>query len=749
MKKIKVLLCCMLMAAYVFPAVTVSSAGSDSDVKKEAPQVPKVTGKVKIDGVLDEEVWQQALKMELKYEVDPGENIEPPVKTEVLLAYGSDRLFAAFRAYDTEPGKIRARFQDRDHIENDDHVGILLDTFNDSRRSFNFYCNPYGIQADRIQVLMVVGGEEWDAIWNSAGRITEDGYTVEISIPFTSLSFQGKKGGEGQVWGIDAIRSYPRKVTHLIGLFPRDRSNNCYQCQMTKVSGFAGAKPGRNIELDPTLSAILTQEREEFPAGKFVRKTGEVDPGLSMQWDISPNLTFSGAVNPDFSQVEADAAQLDINTQFALYYPEKRPFFLEDHSLFFTNFYVVHTRSIVDPDWGVKLTGKQGRHAFGFFSVQDSITNLVFPSSQSSDSVTLNMNSISSAARYRMDIGKSSNVGLLVTDREGDDYFNRVASFDADFRFTKKDRLIFQYVGSQTQYPDQIAADYNQPLGDFGGTALTFLFQHATEHYMLFTRHQNVSGKFRSDLGFMPQSDFVFWRFGGQYFWRKPPGHWYTFIRIGARYDTESDHANILNYKTMETWIRYFGPKQSFIDLTMNIGKRGFMGVEFDNTYLTVDTGFRPVGSLLMRMFGIYGDQVDFDNVRQGKRMMLNPILQYNLGRQLYFGIDHIYEQLDVEGERLYTANLSNLRFVYQFNRRAFLRTLFQYAHFDYNTALYTFPIDPKFKEFFSQVLFSYKVNPQTVLFLGYSDNHYGYQLIPMTQNNRTFFFKIGYALRL
>jgi hypothetical protein len=742
-------LCFLFLSVVLFLAIPVHGSDVKGDPGKLPHKIPAVSSKVKIDGDLSEKAWEEALVLGLNYEVEPGENIKPPVKTMVYLAYGSDRLYVAFRCFDPDPSAIRAHVTDRDNIDNDDHVGLVLDTFNDSRRTYNFFCNPYGIQADYISSL-TGGGDEWDSIWNSAGRINDDGYTVEMAIPLSALRFQRKKGEDVQVWGIDIVRSYPRTLSHVIGLFPRDRDSNCYMCQADKVIGFSGAKPSKNLEFVPTLSAVLTQEREGFPDGPFEEKTSKLHPGLTARWGFTPNLTLSATVNPDFSQVEADAAQLDVNLQFALFYPEKRPFFFEGSSIFKSIFYVLHTRSIADPNWGIKLSGKEGKNAIGIFAVQDNITNLFFPWSQGTDITSLDMNNFSSVLRYRRDVGKSSNVGFIITDREGENYFNRVAGIDGDLRVTKTDRIMFQFLGSQTQYPDEIAAQFNQPMDNFDGRALDLNYHHRSEHLFLFCHYQEATPQFRADLGFMTQVDFKYLNVGGGYTWRRNPGHWYTTLHWGLRYTSETDHSGNMLGRHFRSWFRYFGPLQSFIYVHANIGgKKSYQGVEFDDNFVHFQLEMRPAGSLFLRLLGDIGDMIDFSNVRSGDRIRLNPIIQYNLGRHIYLGLDHVFEKLNVESGRLYTANLTNFRLIYQFNRRAFLRTTLQYANYDYNADNYTYPIDSKYRHLFTQFLFSYKINPQTVLFLGYSDDHYGDQNIPLTQNNRTLFIKIGYALAL
>jgi hypothetical protein len=701
---------------------------------------------MKIDGVPGEKEWEGALVLNLNYEVIPGENIDPPVKTEVFLAYGEKHLYIAYKAYDPEPSKIRARITDRDKIFIDDYVGIVLDTFNDSRLTHDFYCNPFGIQADRISTLSQ-GTSQWDAIWNSAGRITKEGYSVEVAIPFTSLRFQGKKGD--QVWGIDVVRSYPRNVNHLIGLFPRDRNNNCYMCQAEKIIGFSGAKPGKNLEFDPTLSAVLTQEREAFPEGKFIDDKKKVESGLTARWSVTPNMSLNAAINPDFSQVEADTAQLDINTQFALYYPERRPFFLEGRNIFQSRFYPVYTRTVADPEWGIKLTGKEGKHAIGFFTARDKLTNLLLPSSENSYIISLDMKNTSSALRYRCDLGKSSNIGFFITDREGHNYYNRLAGIDFDIRFKRTERFALQYLASQTRYPDSVVSDYNQPEGKFSGGALDVLYRHSTRRVNLTGHYQDVTPNFRSDVGFTDQTGTKLYELSGGYIWQKKPGYWYTYISAGSDLFYLEDYNKRLLRKYLQFWINYNGPLQSFIFMYYNIGKRTYLGKEFSNNFVTFQVQGRPSGPLFLGLYGNIGDQVDYANVRAGSRVTLNPYFQYNIGRHLSLEINLVYERLKVDVGRLYIANLTNLTSVYQFNRRAFLRVILQYANYQYNPEFYLQPRDPVYKNLFSQVLFSYKINPQTVLFLGYSDDYYGYHDIPLKQNNYTFFLKIGYALVL
>ncbi|MGB5659341.1 MAG: DUF5916 domain-containing protein, partial [Thermoanaerobaculia bacterium] len=294
-------------------------------------ELSPATSEVKVDGILDEQAWRDAAVLPVKFEWFPGNNIEPPVKTEALVTFGERALYVAFRAHDPNPKQIRAHLMDRDEINTfvqDDYVIVQLDTFNDGRRAFQFRINPLGVQADAFS-SEVEGIEDWswDMIWHSKGRLTTDGYEVEIAFPFNQLRFQSTQ--EVQTWGIDVGRSYPRSSRHRMNNAGRNRNLSCIICQFNKVTGLQGLKPGRNLEFDPTLTASRTDELDEFPDGSLEDGDGDIEAGLTARWGITPSLVLTGTINPDFSQVEADVAQLAINQRFALFFPEKRPFFLE------------------------------------------------------------------------------------------------------------------------------------------------------------------------------------------------------------------------------------------------------------------------------------------------------------------------------------------------------------------------------------------------------------------------------------
>jgi len=348
------------------------------------PDLPRINEPVKIDGNLDDDAWRQALQIQVNTETNPGENIPAKVKTVAYLMEDGNSLFVAFDARDPDPGAIRAFLRDRDSAYNDDFVGVIIDSYNDERRAFEFFSNPLGAQMDLTNDdINRHEDDSWNAIWDSAGQITDQGYIVEMEIPLNQLRFQKVDGK--QVWGLDVIRMYPRDSRTRIGSNPLDREINCYLCQFSKIQGLENTEPGRDLEIVPTLTASRADTTDDPVTDPMVAGDVESEAGLNVRWGITPDLTANLAINPDFSQIEADVAQLDVNNQFALFFPESRPFFLEGSDYFRTPIQAVFTRTVADPSIGAKLTGKRNNNTFGVFATEDELTNLIIPGAFGSD----------------------------------------------------------------------------------------------------------------------------------------------------------------------------------------------------------------------------------------------------------------------------------------------------------------------------------------------------------------------------
>jgi hypothetical protein len=590
--------------------------------------------------------------------------------------------------------------------------------------------------------------ETWDAIWDSAGRLTPDGYEVEIALPFEQLRFQRVDGP--QTWGVDVVRVWPRNTRAVLVSQPRDRGRSCTLCQYSKLRGFAGVEPGRNLELDPTVTGTASQVREDFPDGEMVSQGEEFEAGLTARWGITPNLTLLGALNPDFSQVEADAAQLDVNTQFALFYEEKRPFFLEGKDYYQSPIQAVYTRTVADPAWGVKVSGKEGRNAFGVYLAEDEVTNIIIPGIEESALTSIDAGNLSGVIRYRRDVGRNSVLGVLFTGREGDGYANQVFGLDGSLRVSDADTVSFQALGSTTEYPDELAAEFDQPTGSFSGRALAFAYEHDSRYWDWGVEYDDYNGGFRADGGFVPQVggreantsvDYTFWG---------DPDDWYTEIELGGEWERAEDEQGGLLNNEYTVRGEYAGPLQSFLFLRTTWQERGYRGQRFEFGAWGLYGRVQPTGWLRLELDGTFGGEIDYANVREGDRFYLKPIIHLTPGRHLGLDVSYLVDNLDVDGGRLFTANLTQLRLVWQFSVRTFVRLVSQYADVERNPLLYLEPVDARSQEWFNQLLFSYKINPQTVFFLGYSDNHEGFEdgsvRVDLTQRDRTVFVKLGYA---
>jgi hypothetical protein len=737
-------------AAVVLALSAVAQEPQKVPIKAKDYRVESMSEAVKIDAVLDEAVWKTAQAMEFDAETSPGDNIVPPARTVGYMTYDRKNLYVAFQCFDPDPKAIRAHLSDRDNAYSDDFVGVVLDTFNDNRRAFEFFVNPLGVQMDLIQDDTNRNEDDsWDAIWSSAGRVTASGYVVEMAIPFTSIRFA--KTDAEQTWGVDMVRIYPRSARHRLGLQGQDRNRNCYLCQSSRVTGFRNITPGRDIELDPTITAQHTSRREDFPSGDLSAGDANFDLGLTARWGITPNLTLNAAVNPDFSQIEADAVQLDINTQFALFFNEKRPFFLEGSDFFAAPLQVVYTRTLADPSVGLKTTGRIGDSTIGVILAEDEVTNFILPGPQGSDLTSLDQSNRTGVFRYRHNIGKTSSVGALLTTRDGDGYSNRVFGADGTFRINDKDTIIGQILGSQSEYPDAIVKDFGQPreLEDWAGR---IQYRHNEKHWYWGARYEDVGEEFRADSGFIPQVGYRLLNAGVEHQGYGEKGkNWYTRWWLGGDYDRSEEQSGELLEQEVESWAAVQGPMQSFFQIDVGHRDRRFNDVTFDEEFLHWNAEVRPSGDFYIFLFGTFADQIDFANTQLGERLRYGGGVRWNIGKRAKVDVDYSYEDLDVEGGKLFSADVTQLKAVYQFNVRMFARAILQYTDITRDPSLYLYDaVDARSKRLFPQLLFSYKLNPQTVFFAGYSGTRLGGEIegkdVDLTESDRTFFVKLGYA---
>ncbi|KAB2965386.1 MAG: carbohydrate binding family 9 domain-containing protein, partial [Thermoanaerobaculia bacterium] len=717
-----------------------------------AVEVSPATGAIVVDGRLDEPAWEAAAAIALPFETWPADNAPARVATVCRLTWDERALLIGCRAEDPDPAAIRARYSDRDDAFEDDFVGVRLDPFDDRRRAFEFLVNPLGVQMDLFLDDLGAGehggqgveDETWDAIWASAGRITPAGYEIEMAIPFSSLRFP--RGDQVQTWGVSFQRIRPREHRYRLASETRDRDLSCNVCQLSRVHGFRGLRPGHAIELDPTATAARTDTRRDFPAGELESGGVETELGLTAAWGVTPNLILNAALNPDFSQVEADALQLDVNERFALFFPERRPFFLEGADFFTTPFRTVFTRNVADPDWGLKLSGKHGANAFGAFVASDDRTTLLVPGSHSSETVALPGGSDDAVLRYRRDVGRGSSLGLLATSRTSGGYENRVGGLDGLVRLGDADVLRFQALGSRTDYPDELAAGMEQPAGRFDDEAWLVSYEHLSRRWRWSARYEDVGRGFRADLGFLPQVDR---RYGKalveRHWWAAKPA-WWTHLQAGIDSATSERQDGELLERLDEVWFVLEGVRELELFVQAADRTRTFAGERFEESFVESRVELRVSSAVALEMYGQFGDEIDFANVRPGRQQRLEPSLRLDLGRHLRAELGHAWQRLEVDEGRLFEANLSELRLIWQFDVRTLLRAIVQRSHVERDPALYLEPVEAESQRLFGQLLFSFKLNPQTVFFLGYSETELGTASLDLLRADRTLFAKLGYA---
>jgi len=466
------------------PLVTVAQ-GDFSPVYKPSLHIGRVAGEIRIDGWLNDPGWRRAAVADHFVESSPGDQIEPPVATRAMMTYDDQYLFVAIVAQ-ADPKQVRASLCERDRTPGDDNLGVFIDTYGDAAWAYMFFVNAHGIQYDAIWSSVYGTDTGYDLIWEAAGQITDSGFQVEIAIPFASLRFPNRPEQE---WRVEFHRYHEREVTYELTWSAYDRDESCWPCQWGSVTGISDVRPGRGVEIIPALvgfqaGALNSRPRyAESDSGlvrigdslPFDNEDVDGDVSVSAKYALSSNSTIEFTVNPDFSQVEADADQIDVNSTTALSFPEKRPFFQEGSDLFRSRFSVVYTRSINEPDVAAKFTYRKGRSAVAYLGAHDRTSPIILPFSEFSSDVIEGGKSFSNIVRARQTFGTNSWVGLLATDRRLDGGGSgSTLGLDGILRLTKSLKFNWQLTGSHTSEPDDTTITSGQRYYDFRGDSLVY-----------------------------------------------------------------------------------------------------------------------------------------------------------------------------------------------------------------------------------------------------------------------------------
>ncbi len=484
---------------------------------------PKINSAISIDGLADEREWLLADSVRMDYEIQPGDNSSPTQKTTVKMLYNEEFLYFAFYCYDKVPDQIRARLSDRDQIYRDDYIVIVLDPYGDNQNAYEFLVNPLGIQAD----LMRTGNNEdetFDAVWHSEGRITDFGYIIEAAIPFRILKFT-ENASNG--WGLMLARNYPRETRYIYSWTHFDRDDPCFTCQGGKIKGLTDVKVPFSLELLPYFLGMkngnLTDPENSNSAYRSQDVKGRA--GLGLKVLPSANLTLDAVINPDFSQIESDAQVISVNNTFAIFYPEKRPFFLEGLEVLQTGSNMFYSRMINDPLFAAKLTGKSGKFTYAFLTGYDKNSPVIIPGTDNSSFVNSGMASMTNVIRGRYDYRDESYIGFLISGRNyksahnlsgGIDWKSNFAKyyyFSGDFKYSSTKEIIDTVIFNDSRRLGNTGYSAAFDGEEYDGYSMALKFERQSRNHYAMISYKDVNPTFQSQSGFITRNDSRFLEF--------------------------------------------------------------------------------------------------------------------------------------------------------------------------------------------------------------------------------------------
>ncbi|UCC23814.1 MAG: carbohydrate binding family 9 domain-containing protein [Gemmatimonadales bacterium] len=752
--------------------------GSERELAVTVPAVAEE--EIRVDGRLVEDIWATAAVLEGFTQYDPVEGAPAIQPTRVRVFFTQDALHFGIEATDTEPEGIRATLAERDNVgRSDDWVRIILDTFNDQRRAYAFTVNPLGVQEDGLWVEGSGGrggygdpiDDNPDFIWESEGIVHETGWTVEVRIPFKSLRFPQDRS---QTWGLNVVRRIQR-TGYTDSWAPLTANVANKLAQAGRLEGLRDLEAGRLVEFNPVVTASRVGLYDEA-AGGLVRENPEGEFGMNMTFGVTSNLTLDATYNPDFSQVEADAGQIVVNERFAQFFPEKRPFFLEGTEIFALPRQLIYTRSIVNPVGGAKLTGKVGSFNVGYLGAVDEVSG--------ADNVTVNL------MRVRRDVGGSSTVGAVYTDRtrSGSD-FNRVAGADARIVFAERYTLSLLGAMSWDGTPGVPETS--------AGSMIYGQLQRSGRRFSAQLEFEDTEAAFRPESGFIrrlgesrgkAEARLNFYGDRGALLEQVRPfaeveGIWDrdAFWKGGAIQELDTQlglyfgfRGNISVFGTWNRSLYDFAPDR-YEGLFSDAGTRPFVadptlfrGLDRLSLRSWVRTWERVQGSLGLNWseqpIFAFGAPVELARSLGGDvglTLIPTPAFRTELGMRF----QSLTRELD--GSEYSTALIPRIRMQYQFSKSLFLRGVFEYAAQERGT-----PVDPvtgeplqycgasscrALSDFLSndihiEGLLSYEPSPGTVFFLGYSrdmEEADAFRFQDVRPNVDGLFLKVSYRFRL
>jgi uncharacterized protein DUF5916/cellulose/xylan binding protein with CBM9 domain len=662
--------------------------------------VPRATTPPLIDGSLTEdEVWKESpLGIDDFVSYNPLYGEKQKQRTEVRIAYDDRNIYFSFHCYDPEPDKIRTTVSRRDNIFNDDWVGISLDAGSTGQFSYHMMVNPSGIQMDALNSS--ASGENWDVdwVWTSAGRITKDGYVVEIALPLQSVRF---KGGPEVRMGILFWRRISR--TGVSAAWP-DIPPGKWVFDRHVQLVFKDLHQPRLLELLPSATYSINQDR--LTSNQWSRAAHKGDLGLEGKFGLTSTITLDATVNPDFSQVESDAFQVEVNQRFPIFFSEKRPFFMEGMSIFSiagnpgdgNMNTAVHTRRIVNPIFGAKLTGNMGKTSWGFLSASDQSPPELFTTAASN-----HKDKLFTIGRALYSLGQSNYVGTIITDTEFAGHYNRVAGGDLSLRLQHGQQVTANFFSTHSGAPEEesrdgigggVYYDYSRRWGDLSGQ-----IEHYAKDFQMDTAFYNrtgiTGGWAYGALNYYPEPKGLLWiKRITPFVWTKhyrdqvqngnddyfQPGIRFNFTRQGfLRFDQSWGH---------EPWANY----------RFKSGRRRIMGNAQILPWLHID------GEANLGWATFYDPVSPFQGRSTSKRLELVFQPNSKINEDIFYNI--VKFDRASTGERVYTIHIANFKSTYQFNKHFFVRGIAQF--------------DSSQSRVLTDLLASYEWVPGTVAQAGY-----------------------------
>lgn len=689
----------------------------------------------KIDGRLDDEVWKNSPIDQdfITYNPLYGETL--PQKTLVWVAYDSKNLYFAFKCYDTESEKIKTSITKRDNIFNDDWVGLSLDSMGTKQTACDLFVNPNGIQGDIL--TSAVSGEDMspDFVWESAGQVTKQGYLVEMRVPLRSIRF---KSGKEVRMGI----LFWRRISRLgmSGSWPDlEPGRGLFNLHATVV--FRDLKSPLNLEILPSATWGSNSDRES--PQNWGQSDNFKDFGIGLKYGITSSITADITVNPDFSQVESDAFQVEVNRRYPIFYSEKRPFFMEgvDNFSFFTIPYgyigtAVHTRRIVDPLWGAKLSGTLGKTIFGILSSGDKWPGLAWDSGANPDE---GKKAYFNIIRAKHSLSGDNYIGAIFSGREFAGGFNRVAGVDLSYRFLKTHQLSTSILQSHSRVSDAESStnslDYN------------FLYSYFTKPLEIMAAYEHIGKDFRMDSAFLMRTGIdEGWIWIGPNFYpsaKKIP--WFKKIHPHVTYQYIRDNNTKMDDMFFRSSLVFSFTKQAYIEMNYIQRKESWDGQTFDLSSFDLGGGIQLTKWLNLKGSLSHGEQIYYhakpSYKGDGWEGSFSFTLQPNARLNQYFSFYRI--DFNKDKQDIYDVNIYYSRTTYQFNKYFFLRAIVQYNSYQ--------------KKMLTDFLASFTFIPGTVVHIGYGglyekrewqSDHWLYDQGDLINVRWSLFFKASYLWR-